>query len=110
MAWSSAKPQRRRNTDMSKSAQSSTTVELESDLIGQDPEALKQAFLAALVPGHAIVVQAAAVSRAGTATLQLLLAFLRDARAKGLAFEVRDASPALRDAASAAGLTADLGL
>jgi phospholipid transport system transporter-binding protein len=93
---------------MTQLATASTIVELESDLIGQDPEALRQALLAALVPGHPVVLRAAGVSRAGTAALQLLLAFLREARAKGVAVQVHDASASLRDAVSVAGMDAVL--
>lgn len=94
----------RGNRDMTQLAQASTVLELESDLIGQDPEVFKQALLAALVPGQPVVLRAAGVSRAGTVALQLLLAFLREARAKGLAVQLHDASAALRDAVSVAGM------
>lgn len=95
---------------MSEPNEASTIVDLESDLIGQDPEALKQQLLAALVPGRAVLVQAGDVARAGTAALQLLVAFVRDAQAKGIAVSICDASPALRDAVVVSGLHAHIEL
>lgn len=85
-----------------------TIVELSEDLIGQDPELLKQALLAALSLGRPVAVLSDKVGRAGTATLQLLLAFTREARSKGIPVQLHAPSPALLDAIACAGLRHEL--
>lgn len=92
---------------MKDDANASTVLELESDLIALDPETLKQTLLASLVPGRSVLLVAANVARVGTAALQLLLAFLREADQKGLEVDLRDSSRALRDAVVTAGLDRD---
>lgn len=82
-------------------------VDLASDLMNQDPEALRQSLISALVTRQPIALQAAEVSRAGTATLQLLLAFLREAHEQGVRVELREPSPALKDAIRTLGLERD---
>ena len=92
---------------MSNSVDTSTVLELASDLIGTDPEVLKQALLAALVRGQPVVLAGANVSRAGTAALQLLLAFVREAQSRQLNVALRAPSTALCAALATVGLTRD---
>jgi anti-anti-sigma regulatory factor len=97
---------RRERLDMTDSNRS-TVVELESDLISRDPEALRQALLSALTAGRPIELVAAGVSRCGTAALQVLLAFVREAARQGIAADLSDASPALREAVRLTGLDSE---
>lgn len=83
---------------------SDTVIALAEELQGDAAEALKQTLLAALVRGRPTVVEASQVARVGTAALQVLLAFLRDAECKALAVELRAPSRSMLDALAGTGL------
>jgi anti-anti-sigma regulatory factor len=83
-------------------------LELPSDLTAEDPDSLKQWLLAALVAQRACALSGQNVTRIGTPAIQLLIAFRRECEAQGLRCELRDASPALRDALVCVGLEAHL--
>jgi ABC-type transporter Mla MlaB component len=82
----------------------STQVALPSDLVNCDVEALRQTLLSALVHAQPIEVQSAEVARAGTAALQLLLSFAREAERRQVSVRLPDPAPALLDALRCLGL------
>lgn len=86
---------------------SDNIVTLPEELLGEEPEALKQALLAVLVRGQPAILDGARVHRVGTAALQVLLAFLRDCSNKSLAVQLRAPSRALLDAFECTGLATD---
>ncbi len=71
---------------------------------------LRQELLQALASDGPVVLDAAAVERADTAALQLLLAFFNEARGRGVVARWQAPSPALCRAAADLGLVAGLGL
>lgn len=81
-----------------------TLIHLPGDLIGCDVEALRQALLGALVRAQPVTLNGADVSRAGTAALQVLLAFVRDAQLRKIPVSLVDPAPALLDALRHLGL------
>lgn len=80
------------------------TVTLPEDSMSTDLDALKQALLGALDSGQPVVVVGSEVSRAGTAVLQLLLAFVRQIADRGGSVELREPSKPLSDALATLGL------
>src|SRR6478609_939414 len=88
-------------------AEQATLVALPADMIGEDPEMLRQLLLDALIQNRRVVLDASQVARVGTACLQLVLAFLREATLKQLAVEIRSPSTALADALLCTGLGQD---
>ncbi len=75
------------------------------DLVNCDAEVLRQALIAALVRPQAIDLHAGEVSRAGTASLQLLLSFLREAKAKEIEVRLVEPSSPLLEAIRCLGLS-----
>lgn len=84
-----------------------TVVSLPQDLIACDPEQLRQLLLAALAAGRDVVLEADSVTRIGTAALQLLLAFLRDARGRKLTVALRGNSSSFAEALRCSALERD---
>jgi anti-anti-sigma regulatory factor len=80
------------------------TIELPPDLIVHEPEPLRLELLAALAGGGPISIDASAVHRVGIVALQLLLAFLREARQKGVLVEICGVRPELDEALACTGL------
>ena len=87
-----------------------TLLELPGDLIAHDPDELKNWLLAAFAARQPTILSGRNVTRIGTAALQLLVAFRRDAAAQGMTVELRDASQPLLDAVACLGLTQAVGL
>ncbi|MET0792643.1 MAG: STAS domain-containing protein [Polyangiaceae bacterium] len=85
-------------------------LELPADLITEDPESFKQWLLAALVAHSPTILTGRNVTRVGTAALQLLVAFRRQCEVQAVQYELRDASPALRDTLACLGLAHEVGL
>jgi len=81
-----------------------TLVSLPGDLVNCDVEVLRQALLSALVRPQAIDLHGAEVTRAGTASLQLLLSFLREAKQKQIEARLLEPSAPLLDALRCLGL------
>lgn len=79
-------------------------VTLPDDLIVADLDALKQALLVAADSRGRVIVEASAVTRAGTAALQLLLALARHVEERGGGLELRGPSKPLTDAIATLGL------
>ena len=82
-------------------------VALPPELMGDEPDALKQALMHALVCGHPTVLDASNVTRVGTAALQVIWAFLRDCQRKSLLVEVRAPSRVFLDALECSGLASE---
>ena len=82
-------------------------VALPPELMGDEPEALKQALLHALVCGRLTVLDASNVTRVGTAALQVIWAFMRDCQRKSLVVELRAPSQAFLDALDCCGLSSE---
>jgi anti-anti-sigma regulatory factor len=82
----------------------SAVVNLPEDLLSTDLDVLKQALLGAADSGRPVVVEGEAVSRAGTAALQLLLALARHVDEHGGKLELRAPSKVLCDAIATLGL------
>jgi anti-anti-sigma regulatory factor len=80
-------------------------ITLADELLGEAPEALKQALLAAVVRGQPTVIDAGGVARVGTAALQVLLAFLAEAQRKSIPVGVHAPSRAFLDALDCTGLS-----
>lgn len=80
------------------------TLELPPDLIVHEPEPLRQELLAALAGSGPVIVDASAVHRVGIVALQLLLAFLREARQKGVTVELYGVRTELAEALHCTGL------
>ena len=80
-------------------------LELPSDLICEDTEALKQSFLSALAQQQPITLSARAVTRVGTAALQLLVALRRECDLRAIPFELRNPSRPLLEALACTGLS-----
>lgn len=70
--------------------------------------ALRISLLEGLSAGEAVVIDAAAVQRLGTAGVQVLLATARTANAAGTRFEIREPSEAVRTVFSDMGVDGDL--
>ena len=85
-------------------------LELPADLVGEDPDVLKQRLLSALAAQSSMLVSGKAVTRVGTAALQLLVAFRRECETRALPFELRDPSPALLETLACVGLGDELGV
>jgi len=91
--------------------ESSNLLELPADLIGEDPETFKQWLLVALAAQRpTTVLSGKYVTRIGTASLQLLVAFRKECDVRAIRFELRDASRALLESLACAGLERELGL
>ena len=86
---------------------SKTLLSLPADLVSCDAEALRQVFLAALVHTRPIEIDAAEVTRAGTAALQLLVAFARAAEQRQVELRLLAPSTALREALRCTGLNGE---
>jgi anti-anti-sigma regulatory factor len=82
-----------------------TVIALAEELLGEAPEALKQALLAAIVRGQPTVIDAGGVGRVGTAALQVMLAFLAEAQRKSIPARLRAPSRAFIDALDCTGLS-----
>lgn len=82
-----------------------TVIALAEELLGEAPEALKQALLAAIVRGQPTVIDAGGVARIGTAALQVMLAFLAEAQRKSISTGLRAPSQAFIDALHCTGLS-----
>ncbi len=89
---------------MSTATVSARTIELPPDLIVHEPEPLRQELLAALEQGGRVIIDASEVHRVGIVALQLLLAFLAEARQKGVVVELSGARKELEEALRATGL------
>ncbi|GAP66178.1 hypothetical protein MBSD_n1481 [Mizugakiibacter sediminis] len=72
--------------------------------------ALREQLLEALAAGRPVVLEAGAVESTDTAALQLLCAFVREGRERGIAVEWRAPAPALARDAGLLGVAALLGL
>lgn len=72
--------------------------------------ALREQLREALAAGRPVVLQADAVEAADTAALQLLCAFVREGRERGIAVEWQAPAPALTRDAGLLGVAALLGL
>ena len=95
---------------MDNDSEISNSFELPSDLINEDPEALKQWLLTALVAGRPAVLSGKRVSRVGTAALQLLIAFRKECDVRAIPCELREPSRALLEALDCTGLAVHLGV
>ena len=82
---------------------------LASDLSMTRAEELKQVLLGALENNVSILVDGSAVERVGTSALQLLVGFVREARARAVTVQWKMRSDVLREAASLSGVTTELG-
>lgn len=85
--------------------EASNWLELPSDLICEDGEAFKQWLLLALAREQPVTLCGRAVTRVGTAALQLLVAFRRACDERAVSFELREPSRALLDTLACTGLT-----
>ncbi len=83
---------------------SSNALILQAECTLAESSSLKSALCALLPNTATVTLDAAAVERIDTATLQMLAAFVRDRRLAGGAIEWRSASTALRDAARLLGM------
>jgi anti-anti-sigma regulatory factor len=83
------------------------TIELPPDLIVHEPESLRQDLLEALAAGGRVTIDASEVHRVGIVALQLLLAFVREARQKGLSVEIAGIRKELEVALRCTGLDRD---
>lgn len=81
-----------------------TLLQLPSDFLGCDVEALRQELLSALVRARPVELRGEHVARAGTASLQVLLAFLREAEQREVSVRIHSPSQPLLDALSTLGL------
>ncbi len=95
------------NVSLAPSHAPTTVISLPQDLIAYDPEQLRQLLLAALAPGRDVVLVADSVTRIGTAALQLLLAFLRDARRRELTVALSGGSSSFAEALKCSALDRD---
>jgi ABC-type transporter Mla MlaB component len=91
-------------TSAKRLAAAKNQIVLPADLVNSDVEALRQTLLAALASMQPVEIQAADVTRAGTAALQLLLSFLRDAERKQVAVRLNAPAAPLLDALRCLGL------
>lgn len=80
------------------------TLELPPDLIVHEPGELRQELLAALATGRDVVLDVRETHRVGIVGLQLLLAFLREAREKGVEARLSGVRAELADALRCTGL------
>jgi|SRR6478752_4225178 len=94
-------------TNIESSTGPNNVIALPADLMGEEPEVLRQTLLSALARGRTTVVDASQVGRLGTAALQVLLAFLREAVEKGVPVELLSPSRAVVDALHSSGLARD---
>lgn len=85
-------------------------VALGSELRIGNARALQATLCEALAAGGEIILDATAVQTADSAGLQLLYAFVRDSKARGMAVSWRLAQPALRRDAGLLDLDTTLGL
>lgn len=92
------------NEPQTSDSSSVTLLVLPSDFLGCDAEALRQELLSALVRARPIELDGQAVTRAGTASLQLLVAFFREAAQREVPARLRTPSRALLDAMHVLGL------
>lgn len=83
------------------------TIELPPDLIVHEPEPLRLELLEALSGGGRVTLDASEVHRVGIVALQLLLAFTREARQRGVAVEILGARKELSEALRCTGLDQD---
>ena len=83
------------------------TIELPPDLIVHDFEQLRQDLLQGLRAGGQVSVDASEVHRVGIVALQLLLAFLREARQQGVVVQLSGVRRELDEALRATGLDRD---
>lgn len=86
------------------------TVELSPEWGIEASESLKSVLAAHLDAADELVLAAPQAGRVHSASLQLLLAFVRTRRAAGRATRISPCADALRDAAASLGLSAELGL
>ncbi|MFC4727303.1 STAS domain-containing protein [Coralloluteibacterium thermophilus] len=87
-----------------------TAVELGADLGIESAAELKARLSAHLASETGVVLDAEHVERVHTASLQLLVAFVRDRREAGLRTDFQSAAAPLREAARLLGLASHLGL
>jgi anti-anti-sigma regulatory factor len=80
------------------------TLELPPDLIVHEPDKLRQELLAALATGRNVVLDVRETHRVGIVGLQLLLAFLREAREKGVDARLSGVRSELSEALRCTGL------
>lgn len=80
------------------------TLSLEGSLDIAGARELREALAGLLEAGEPCAIEASAVERADAAAVQLLHAFAREARARGVPLAWRDPSPALREAFRLLGL------
>ena len=97
-------------TPQSPQLDSGSSLALPEDLIAIDPEALKQLLLGALASDRDLSLSGKAVTRVGTAALQLLLAFRRQGAERDLELSLSEPSPALLDGIRCLGLETALGV
>ncbi|RYZ01634.1 MAG: STAS domain-containing protein [Myxococcales bacterium] len=88
-------------------ATAARTIELPPDLIVHEPEPLRQELLDALASGGRVALDASEVHRVGVVALQLLLAFVREARQSGVGVEIFGVRKELVEALRCTGLDRD---
>ena len=88
----------------------SNALILQAECTLAESAGLKSALCALLANAEPVTLDAAAVERIDTATLQLLAAFVRDRRLAGGAIEWRSVSAAVREAARLLGMDSMLSL
>ena len=93
---------------MSNESPDETVVRLAENLDISSVSELKAELTSALDLGSPVVLDPSAVERADTASLQLLLAFLREATRSSVAVRVLRGSEAFHEAAQTLGLEASL--
>jgi STAS domain len=82
-----------------------TLLVLPADFLSCDAEVLKQELISALVRAKPVELRGGDVTRAGTASLQLVLAFLREAERRRVPVRIGTASSSLLDALHTVGLS-----
>lgn len=92
------------------SAQPAATIALEANCSVRDAAALKSSLCSLVAMPDNVVLDAAAVERVDTATMQLLCAFVRERAAHSRAVTWRGVPPALSEAGRLLGVQSLLGL
>ena len=85
-------------------------LELGTDLGIENVEALKQQLAPLLAAKRKVIIDATAVTRVHTASLQVLCAFARERRGAGQVTVLEPCAQTLLDAAQLLGVSAELGL